>query len=336
MEVKEFDYILPENLIALEPAAQRDASRLLVLGKSGMEHRHFRDLPEYLEKGDMLLINDTRVMPVRLMGVKPTGGRLEVLLVKEISGKKWEALSKGKYTGTIRISDELSLELKEGREAVALCDGDAKAAIFRAGQMPLPPYIRRQPNELDRERYQTVYAGAEGSIAAPTAGLHFTEGLLGEIERKGVSIRKVTLHVGKGTFVPIKCEYLDGHRMEPERFEFHSGLFDEIKKTRANGGRVFAVGTTTTRALEGVLSGRCRIENANGKVRGTTDVFIYPGFEFRGVDCLVTNFHLPRSTPLMLACAFSDKGRMLEAYAQAVSLGYRFFSYGDAMLILDR
>ena len=337
MDIRDFDFPLPEDLIALEPAPKRDASRLLVLSGKAIEHKFFYDLPSYLKKGDMLLINDTKVMPVRLIGKKPSGGRLELLLIREKEEGCWDALWKGRYTGPLKISDELSVELREGKVAFLLAE-NPRLALLKEGLMPLPPYIKRLPHEGDRERYQTVFAERGFSIAAPTAGLHFTKGLLEEIAKSGVHIRKITLNVGKGTFIPIRAERVEDHRMEGEDFEFDSALPDEIRRIKSQGGKIFSVGTTTTRAIEGFLSGRSvNPENLsrNGRVRGRTDIFIYPGYSFKAVDSLITNFHLPRSTPLMLASALAGRDRLLSAYREAVSGFYRFFSYGDAMLILD-
>ncbi len=359
MEVEEFGFDLPQEQIALRPASRRDGSRLFVLLEGKTEHRHFYDLPEYLGKGDLLLINDSRVLPVRLLGRKETGGLLEVVLVRKIAGgdaaeengggETWEALYRGRYSGVLKVSGELSLEFSgRDREVKVICKGGLLQALERCGQMPLPPYIKRRPDEADKERYQTVYAEKEdlcrqghGSIAAPTAGLHFTGALLEAISGKGVRVRKLKLHVGRGTFMPVKSSRVEDHRMESEHFEFDRGLAEEIKDIRAGGGKVYAVGTTTTRAIESYFSGAYLpdgedVFSAGGKtekVRGSTDIFIYPGYRFRAVDRLVTNFHLPRSTPLMLAAAMAGRGRLLEAYNAAISSGYRFFSYGDAMLL---
>jgi S-adenosylmethionine:tRNA ribosyltransferase-isomerase len=343
MKVSDFDFPLPQSLIAEQPAPRRDGSRLMVLGRGGgIEHRRFYDLPEYLEEGDMLLLNRTRVLPFRLRGVKPTGGRLDILLVRNIAGDRWEILSTGKYTGPLAISGKLTAEIHGGRTADLAYSGDLKEILWEAGEMPLPPYIRRGPNGMDKERYQTVYARDDGSIAAPTAGLHFTGELLAAIEAKGVLVRYLTLHVGKGTFAPIRTDNVQDHVMEPEFFEIERDLVSEIKDLK---GRLVAVGTTATRAVEGFMAGRySSIRNGrnggNGgrPFAGSTDIFIYPGsgpsYRFRAVTSLVTNFHLPRSTPLMLASALCGRERLLAAYAEAVREKYRFFSYGDAMLIL--
>ena len=379
----------------MRPAAQRDGSRLMVLSDGRAEHRRFSDLPEYLCEGDILLLNDTRVLPVRLTGRKETGGRLEVLLVRQTEPVRrasparetaggdgwetciWEVLYRGRYEGRLQINDELELELggeprrrqcpdqspqppkspqpPDGpRVARVSFRGDLLEIISRCGAMPLPPYIKRRPDESDRERYQTVYCRdtghltegdwsperdwSPGSIAAPTAGLHFTRELLEAIRARGVRVRKLTLHVGRGTFMPVRCNDIREHPMEREHFEIGRALVDEINETRRAGGRLCAVGTTATRAIEGYFSGRCRLDKkpgGDGTISGSTDIFIYPGYPFRAVDALVTNFHLPRSTPLMLASALAGRQTLLKAYEEAVRAGYRFFSYGDAMLISD-
>ena len=332
-----FDFHLPEGLIAKEPLAQRDSSRLLVLKEDGLVHSSFSCLPDFMAKGDVLVLNETRVIPVRLIGEKPTGGKLDVLLVKKRpdAGSRWEALWKGRYTGPLKIAEGFSILLTENREAELVSDTGPEAALKEHGLMPLPPYIKRKPRPSDKIGYQTVYASKEGSIAAPTAGLHFTPELLEKLSKRGVRILKIVLHVGRGTFMPVKSENLLEHAMLPEEFEIPASVLDEIKQARDSGKRVFTVGTTATRALEGYLSGRYGpLPNLSpGTVRGQTDIFIHPGHEFRAVDCLITNFHLPKSTPLVLASALAGRGRLLEAYEEAISLNYRFFSFGDAMLI---
>ncbi len=333
MKTSEFDFPLPADLIAERPLKRRDGSRLLVLGRDGsVKHRRFYDLPGFLQSGDMLLLNNTRVMPARLRGRKRNGRELEILLTRNVSGRKWEIMSRGRYTGPLEISGAFRAEIYRGETAELHHEGDLGDVLREAGEMPLPPYIRRRAGELDRERYQTVYAEHEGSIAAPTAGLHFTKGLLKKLEEKGVLIRYLTLHVGRGTFTPIRAERLEEHRMEEEAFEMPSSLADEIRSLK---GSLIAVGTTTTRAVEGFMSNRFAPSAAsgNGVVRGGTDIFIRPGYRFRAVSGLLTNFHLPRSTPLMLASALSGGKNLLRAYAEAVDRSYRFFSYGDAMLI---
>lgn len=332
----DFDFYLPQSRIAYEPADVRDSSRLMALPRDGaIEHGRFRDLPGYLKKGDMLVLNKAKVFPARLSGIKPTGGRLDVLLVSELGDDEWEILCKKSYTGRLDVADGFYLEISDGHRAKLFVDGDLRERLWQEGEMPLPPYIKRPPGPMDKIRYQTVYAEAEGSIAAPTAGLHFTAELLENIEQMGVSVRYLTLHVGKGTFMPIRAEELAGHAMPGEFFEIEEALIDDIERTRRSGGLVFSVGTTTTRALEGYVSGRYQAApSSNGRIGGVTDIFIYPPFEFRLIDGLITNFHLPRSTPLMLTAAFAGRERLMEAYREALALGYRFFSYGDAMLVL--
>jgi len=361
LKAADFDFYLPEGLIAKKPSDKRGISRLLVLHRNGeIEHRTFSNLPAYLNEGDLLLLNNTKVFPARLTGIKPTGGKFEFLLVKEIGIDKWEILSRGKYRGKISIAEGFSADI-ENRTALFSYSGDFMENVWKYGDMPLPPYIKRRPEPADREWYQTVYAEKEGSIAAPTAGLHFTSELIKKIKDKGVKVGHLTLHVGIGTFKPIKTENLNEHSMDTEYFEIEKNIIEEIRKTKASGKRVFSVGTTTTRAIEGYMSGRWQPANekrsrgrgAKGPreeinleplnprtlepyrpICGSTNIFIYPGYEFRVVDSLITNFHLPRSTPLMLTSAFCGPEKLKGAYCAAVSQKYRFFSYGDAMLIL--
>jgi S-adenosylmethionine:tRNA ribosyltransferase-isomerase len=332
MKTSDFDFPLPESLIAGKPLPERDSSRLLVLNRGGGIHdRRFHELGRYLRKGDILLLNDTKVLPFRLRGMKPDGRSLEMLLVRDLSDNRWEIMSRGRYTGEVTISDKVRARVHKGETAELIFTGDLRDMLRECGEMPLPPYIKRRADRTDKERYQTVYAEAEGSVAAPTAGLHFTKELLERLRDKGVLIRRLTLHVGKGTFVPIRSERLKEHLMETEHFRMDKDLIDEI---RGRNGRLVAVGTTTARAIEGYFSGRYVPEGGvNGAVFGRTDTFIYPGYRFRAVDSLITNFHLPRSTPLMLVSALCGRERLLKAYGHAVGKTYRFFSYGDAMLI---
>lgn len=358
MKTVDFDYFLPEPLIANKPLKERTNSRLLVLHRDGtLEHRKFIDLPSYLEQGDMLMINNTKVFPARLTGTKKNGKTLDILLVRENADGTWDVLSQGKFTGRLKISDELEVELQQGASARFQSSQDIMDLIWKYGDMPLPPYIRRTPDESDRLSYQTVYALNEGSIAAPTAGLHFTDALLSAITAKGVKIRELTLHVGIGTFRLIRTLMVEDHSMDREHFEIEKALIAEIQETRALGKRIVAVGTTTTRSLEGYFSGTYSNgsepfsppvlhtalpvkKGGAGKmkasecVRGTTDIFIYPGYTFTAIDSLITNFHLPRSTPLMLVCALAGREKILTAYNAAIASGYRFLSYGDAMLIV--
>jgi len=358
MKTADFDYFLPEALIALKPLKERTSSRLLVLHRDGtLEHKNFFDLPSYLDQGDILLINNTKVFPARLTCAKKDGKIMDILLMRENADSTWDVLSQGKFTGTLKISDELEVELQNGTSARFRCSGDIKDLIGKYGNMPLPPYIRRAPEESDKQTYQTVYAMKEGSIAAPTAGLHFTDVLLSSIASKGVKIRELTLHVGVGTFRPIRTLMLEDHFMDMEHFEIEKAIITEIQEAKASGKRIVAVGTTSTRSLEGYFSGRYnngskspsppfshawppleKVGTGGMKVpqsvTGTTDIFIYPGYTFMAIDSLVTNFHLPRSTPLMLVCALAGRENILTAYNEAIANRYRFLSYGDAMLIV--
>jgi len=342
MEVADFDYALPEALIAQAPVSPRDASRLLVLPPGGgLEHRAFTDLPGLLREGDLLVFNDTRVIPARLLGVKEdTGGKVEMLLVDPQGGelpRRWRAL--GKAGKAIRVGARLRfgeltavVERVEGEGFYGLLldrEGpELEAALALAGRLPLPPYIRRDPTAEDAERYQTVFARRPGSAAAPTAGLHFTPEVLARLEAGGVARTAVTLHVGPGTFLPIRGDTLEGHVMHEERYEVPEAAAEALAACRGRGGRVVAVGTTAVRTLESA----CR----DGSLRtgaGRTALFIKPGHTFQAVDVLVTNFHLPRSTLLMLVCALGGRDRVLAAYQEAIACRYRFFSYGDAMLL---
>jgi S-adenosylmethionine:tRNA ribosyltransferase-isomerase len=341
MKLSDFDYDLPEELVAQEPVSPRDASRLLVLPAAGPPaHRRFADLEALLDPGDLLVFNDTKVIPARLVGRKPSGGKVELLLCEPLEGglgRRWRAMgqaSKPIRAGTVIELDGLAarIEASEGEgfyEVLLDREGEAlEAALERAGRIPLPPYIRREPGALDRERYQTVWARAPGSAAAPTAGLHFTGGLLARLDARGVRRVAVTLHVGPGTFLPVRGDSIEGHRMHPERYEVSAEAAAAIDLCRARGARVVAVGTTTVRTLESAFDG-ARV--AAGTAR--TSLFVRPGHAFRAVDALVTNFHLPRSTLLMLVCAFAGTARVLAAYREAVRERYRFFSYGDAMFL---
>jgi S-adenosylmethionine:tRNA ribosyltransferase-isomerase len=335
MKIADFDYLLSEDLIAKRPLEDRSSSRLLVLHRNGtVVHRTFSDIVSYIDKGDMLIVNNTKVFPARLTGLKENGGSLEILLVKEQSPGVWEVLSRGRYTGTLKFSEDFSAEILNGDTARFHDPGNLFGKIWKYGNMPLPPYIKRSPDARDKETYQTTYAKKEGSIAAPTAGLHFTGELLGRIASQGSKIRELTLHVGIGTFTPIRTEDVKDHVMDTESFEIDQKLLSEIRSTKSSGHRVITVGTTTTRALEGFMSGHCEVFSQNGRIKGSTDIFIHPGYSFKACDSLITNFHLPRSTPLMLVSALCGRGKMLKAYHEAVAMRYRFLSYGDAMLIL--
>lgn len=345
MKLTELEYNLPAELIAQQPLKERDKARLIVLHKSSglIEHRIFCEIVDYLNSGDMLIINNTKVIPARLMGRKPTGGKIEILLIKENrkedNNSVWEIMTKGSYDGKVFIDDvELYIRKNAHGKEIIFPNMDSqlvKKFINDKGFMPLPPYIRRKPVHEDREDYQTVYARQNGSIAAPTAGLHFTEKLFEKIVQKGVLLREITLHVGVGTFKMIRDRELEKHKMDSEYFQIKKEIIEEIHNVKKSGKRVIAVGTTTTRALEGYASGVFKNLGSDDKIiRGFTDIFIYPGYQFKIVDVLVTNFHLPKSTPLALVYAFCDKDKVKKAYEEAIKEKYRFFSYGDAMLII--
>ena len=339
MRLAEFDYPLDPERIAQHPLPQRDQSRLLVLHRDSgaVEHRRFCDLGEYLTDRDALVLNNTRVIPARLRGHKePTGGAVEVLLLRRIDGDRWEALVKGKVRkgSWIRFDPGCRGEIVEEREGTRILrlesSEDWKTVLDRIGEIPLPPYIRRDSSAEDRETYQTVYASREGAVAAPTVGLHFTESMLRDLESRGVGLIYVTLHVGAGTFRPVREEEaIEKHTMDPEAFEIDEKAAEAVRRVRRDGGRIVAVGTTAVRVLESSWG-----EDGPRPARGETRLFIYPGYVFRGVDALLTNFHLPRTTLLMLAAAFGGKDPVMRAYREAVEAGYRFYSYGDAMLIL--
>ena len=332
-------YDLPEERIAQTPVEPRDHSRLMVVHRDtgAIEHKHFYDVIDYLNPGDALVINDTRVIPARLYGERPTGGACEVLLLKQLAPKKWETLVKpGKKLkpgaeivfGDGRLRGRVLETTDVGGRIVAFeCEGTFEAVLDELGEMPLPPYIHEALE--DRERYQTVYAKREGSAAAPTAGLHFTPELLEKIREKGIEIVPVLLHVGLGTFRPVKVENVEDHHMHTEYFEVSEEAAEKVNAARARGNRVIAVGTTSVRTLESACE--------NGKLlpmRGDTGIFIRPGYRYQMVDALITNFHLPGSTLMMLVSALYDREKILAAYELAVKEQYRFFSFGDAMLIL--
>ncbi len=341
MEVKEFDYELPPELIAQVPLKQRDASRLLVLNrKTGeMKHQMFPDIIHELHENDTLVINDTKVLPARLIGEKEeTGAVIEVLLLKNLEGDTWECLTKPARRvkmGTVisfgdgRLRATCTKEKQDGlREYTFSYEGIFIEILESLGSMPLPPYIHEKLE--DKNRYQTVYAKELGSAAAPTAGLHFTKELLEKIKAKKVKIVPVTLHVGLGTFRPVEVEKIEEHKMHSEYYVMSEETAHILNETRQNGGRIIAVGTTSTRVLETVMQDHGKFVSCSG----FTNIFIYPGYTFRGIDGLITNFHLPKSTLLMLVSAFSKKEYILKAYKEAVQRQYRFFSFGDAMLII--
>ena len=343
MKTSDFSYDLPEELIAQDPAERRDLSRLLVINKNTgeREHKVFHDIIDYLVPGDCLVINNTKVIPARLLGEREvTGGKVEVLLLKRKGNDIWETLVRpGKkakpgqrleFGGGLLKAEVLGIADDGNRLVKFTYNGIFEEILDKLGQMPLPPYITHKLE--DKNRYQTVYAKYEGSAAAPTAGRHFTEELLKEIEDKGVNIAKVTLHVGLGTFRPVKSDNIENHHMHTEEYYVGSQAADLINSTKKKGGRVICVGTTSLRTVESAAAGYGTI-NPGG---GDTDIFIYPGYQFKIADALITNFHLPESTLLMLVSALEGQGEILAAYKEAVSLGYRFFSFGDAMFMETR
>ena len=344
MKVSDFDYELPKELIAQEPVKIRDSCRLMVVHrKSGeIEHRIFSDITEYLRPGDCLVMNDSKVIPARLFGVKEsTGVNVEFLLSKKIEGNIWETLVKPgrrlKPGDTVVFGDgKLRAEIKsysdEGtRIAEFSCGGDFMEVLEELGRMPLPPYIERESNPEDKDDYQTVYAKEEGSVAAPTAGFHFTPELLERIREKGIKTVFVTLHVGIGTFRPVKVDVVEEHHMHFEHYSVSEEAAAVINETKRNGGRVISVGTTACRTMESAADDKGYVKAGSSD----TGIFIYPGYRFKTVDNLITNFHLPKSTLMMLVSALYDREKILEAYNTAVEMKYRFFSYGDAMFITD-
>lgn len=348
MRIDEFDYELPKELIAQTPAEQRDSCRMMVLDRKtgAIEHRHFYDVLDYLNEGDCLVLNDSRVIPARMYGIKEsTGAHIELLLIKRIEGDRWESLVKpGKRLrpGDTVVLDDMRLfkahilgtyDENNGTRLIEFeYEGIFMERLEEIGSMPLPPYIERAAEDEDKEMYQTVYSRIDGSVAAPTAGLHFTKELLAKAEEKGVRIAYVTLHVGIGTFRPVKVENVEEHKMHFEECQVSEEAAETVNDTIEKGGRIISVGTTSTRTLESAAV----MTDAGFRLKAgeySTGIFIYPGYSFKLVDALITNFHLPKSTLLMLISALYDREKILEAYEEAVREKYRFFSYGDAMLI---
>ncbi len=343
MNIEEFDYDLPKELIAQTPLEDRSSSRLLVLNKNNgkIKHEHFYNIVNYLKKGDVLVLNDTKVIPARLIGVKEeTGAVIELLLLKDIGNDTWECLSrpaKRLKVGTLvsfgdgMLKATVTKKLDEGMVQVKLSyEGILMEILDKLGTMPLPPYIHEKLENKDR--YQTVYAKNMGSAAAPTAGLHFTEELLKKIEEMGVIVCFVTLHVGLGTFRPVEVENILDHHMHSEFYVMDEKTADILNEAKKDGRRIIAVGTTSTRTLETIAS---KNDGHFVACSGNTDIFIYPGYTFKGIDCLITNFHLPKSTLVMLVSALAGREHILQAYQEAVNDKYRFFSFGDAMFITD-
>jgi len=329
LRLSDFDYTLPAGLIAQYPLEKRDLAKLMVLNRkeATVSHCIFQDIPAYFQQGDLLILNDTKVLPSRLKGLRPSGGKVEILLLRHKNNSTFQALIKparikvherivfngGDLAGEITAKNEITFTAKDA------------AAIYKHGRMPLPPYIKRPPEDLDDIYYQTVYAQKEGAIASPTAGLHFTQELIAGVRSNGINIANITLHINYPTFKPVKQENIEDYRMEGEYFSIEDQAVNLIKETRLAQSRIIAVGTTSCRALETYSS---------GIRQGYTDLFIYPGYKFKMVDCLLTNFHLPRTTLFMLVCAFAGRDFVHKAYQQAIDRRYRFYSYGDAMLII--
>jgi S-adenosylmethionine:tRNA ribosyltransferase-isomerase len=356
MRLSEFDYDLPAERIAQHPLKDRDSSKLLVLHrKTGkLDHRLFRDIVEYFDAGDVLVLNNTRVIPSRIPGNKPSGGKAEITLLKELGKNTWEGLAKGVNEGTIILPHGITANVTRIERSLARIvfefddsekqEQDIKDRLRDIGVMPLPVYIKRESASADSEGYQTVYASEEGAVAAPTAGLHFTGTLLNAIKAKGVRIVTVTLHVGYGTFKPVTSEKIEDHQMDEEYYDIPEAAASAINSARSKGRRIIAVGTTVTRTLESsaappspLPAGQAGPLGKGGVVvpgNGKASIFIYPGYTFKIVDVLITNFHLPRSTPMMLASAFAGINHLKTAYYEAEKKDYRFFSYGDAMIMI--
>ncbi len=338
MKLSDFDYHLPKEFIAQEPATPRDSSKLMVVDRktSGIQHKFFKDIGEFLREGDLLVINNAKVFPARLLGKKEgTGGKVDLLLVEEVNDNRWKCLIQGRIRKGLNIvfgNNKLKGRVEDYDKGIYLVkfeyDGRFEDILEEIGEMPLPPYIKNA-SASSKKRYQTVYAQKTGAIAAPTAGFHFTGELIKNLKEKGISIATLTLIVGRGTFLPIKTENVEEHLMEEEYFEIDDETREKINTQLKNKGRIVAVGTTSVRTLESAYR--------NGKIsktQGKTSLFIYPGYKFNTVDSLITNFHLPKSTLLLLTCAFAGKELIMKAYKEAVDKKYRFYSFGDAMLII--
>ena len=339
MRIEEFDYFLPKEMIAQYPVKERASSRLLVFERQNgtIEHKRFENIIDYLNEGDVLVLNNSKVFPAKLIGKKETGGNIDILLVKKLSHDTWECLAKN----VKKQAGEISVSLGEYKATLCwagtnwqinfLYDGESDEIIAKQGKMPLPPYIKRNNGDgvADFGRYQTVYAKEAGSIAAPTAGFHFTEDLLSSIRKKGIEIAELTLHIGLGTFGLIKTDTVEEHAMHQEYYVLQEKTRDVIQNAKKKGCRVAACGTSAVRTLETVFGADEKVS-----LHGETDLFIYPGYQFKVVDLMITNFHLPRSTPLLLAGAFAGPDALMKCYEEAKMQGYRFYSYGDAMLLL--
>jgi len=342
MNLSDYDFHLPDELIAQEPQTRRDQSRLLVLDRSDgqIHHLHFVDIVKIIRPADVLIVNDTRVFPARLYGVRSdTGGKVEVLLIRQVAEGRWLAMGKPARALQLgrkltfaggALDAEVTARREDGRVELGFGAEDLTAILNEIGEIPLPPYIRRSPTAQDEERYQTVFARQQGAIAAPTAGLHFTNTLMDDLRRDGTGIQPILLHVGPGTFEPVRSDDPQLHRIEAEYYEVSSESAEEINRRRAAGGRAIAVGTTSVRALETAVDERGVVRDQSG----WTEAFIHPPYEFGVVDVLITNFHLPQSTLLMLVAAFAGYENLMRAYEEAVRENYRFYSYGDAMMVV--
>ena len=342
MNLSDYDFNLPKELIAQEPLKRRDQSRLLVLDRSDgqIHHLYFADIVKIIRPADVIIVNETRVFPARLYGVRSdTGGKVEVLLIKQVVEGRWLAM--GKPARALQVGRKITFDDgvldaevisrgEDGRFELDFAVKNLTSVLNKIGKIPLPPYIDRLPTAQDEERYQTVFARQQGAIAAPTAGLHFTDVLMNDLRRAGTGIQPILLHVGPGTFEPVRSEDPRFHRIEAEYYEVSSGAAEEINQRRAAGGRAIAVGTTSVRALETAVNDRGIVRD----LAGWTEAFIYPPYEFGAVDILITNFHLPKSTLLMLVAAFAGYENMMKAYGEAVRENYRFYSYGDAMIVV--
>ncbi len=340
MKLSDFDYQLPKDFIAQFPLKQRDASRLMVVerGTGKIYHRYFSNILDYFCKGDCIILNDTKVIPARLFAKRSSGGKVEILLLKQETADTFRCLLKPLR---VRLGEKITLNagsisaqvVRKEKDLNLIRFENAKDVINRFGVMPLPPYIKREAEESDKEHYQTVYAKRQGAVAAPTAGLHFTKNILGKIQDKGVNLSYLTLHVGSGTFRPVKEDDIRRHKMHDEEFSLPFDAADLVNRTKQQAHKVFAVGTTTTRVLESAVNSNNNQARLKA-IKGKTSLFIYPGFKFKIVDHLLTNFHLPKSTLFLLVCAFAGKKLIDKAYQEAIKQHYRFYSYGDAMLII--
>jgi len=344
MNLKDFDYELPPKAIAKYPADRREDARLLILPRASgsVSHRTIRELPDILRAGDLLVVNDTKVQPWRLFGNRPSGGKIEILLIRDEGEGAFQAM----VSANRPLPEGETIQFPGGRFAALGPAGNLRRLQFsdptslpawleETGEMPIPPYLHRRAEPLDRERYQTIFANSPGAVAAPTAGLHLTDELIEKMKAKGIDIVSLTLHVGPGTFRPVKSDNIENHDMDAEAYILTAGTAERIENTRRRGSRIIAVGTTVVRVLE-TIAQETRIKGGGNLIQesaGETRLFLRPGHTFRAVDALLTNFHLPRSTLLMLVAAFSDKDRILNTYREAQESGYRFYSYGDAMLI---